>query len=203
MFRKLKNIYPNSFVRSPDLFYLLTVRVEVVFIFTWSHSDTHTTVGRTPLDEGSARRRNLYLTTQTLTSANIHAPGGIRTHDPSKRSAADLRLRPLGHWDRLYPKLLNINKKTRMYNNYSFKKEILCVTHKPIFLFHRLLTTFIYACITLSFDRSPKYGNSDVTKNLRKRYVGRYSRIFLASVPRIPSCGKSILFVPTPMESLW
>jgi hypothetical protein len=26
--------------------------------------------------------------------------GGIRTHDPSKRSAADLRLRPRGHWDR-------------------------------------------------------------------------------------------------------
>jgi hypothetical protein len=25
---------------------------------------------------------------------------GIRTHDPSKRSAADLRLRPHGHWDR-------------------------------------------------------------------------------------------------------
>jgi hypothetical protein len=28
-------------------------------------------------------------------------PGGIRTHDPSKRSAADLRLRPRRHWDRL------------------------------------------------------------------------------------------------------
>jgi hypothetical protein len=30
----------------------------------------------------------------------MHVPGGIRTHDPSKRSAADLRLRPSGHWDR-------------------------------------------------------------------------------------------------------
>jgi hypothetical protein len=27
-------------------------------------------------------------------------PGGIRTHDPSKRSAVDLRLRPRGRWDR-------------------------------------------------------------------------------------------------------
>ena len=27
-------------------------------------------------------------------------PGGIRTHNPSKRAAADLRLRPRGHWDR-------------------------------------------------------------------------------------------------------
>ena len=35
-------------------------------------------------------------------NTNIHAPGGIRTHDPSKRAAADPRLRPPhGHWDRL------------------------------------------------------------------------------------------------------
>jgi hypothetical protein len=32
---------------------------------------------------------------------DIHAPGGIRTHNPSKRAAADPRLRPRGHWDRL------------------------------------------------------------------------------------------------------
>jgi hypothetical protein len=30
------------------------------------HSQTHTTVGRTPLDGGSARNRDLYLTTQTM-----------------------------------------------------------------------------------------------------------------------------------------
>jgi hypothetical protein len=64
------------------------------------HTQTHTTVGRTPLDEGSARRRDLYLTTQTLYKTNIHAAGRIRTHDPSKRSAADLRLRPRDHRDR-------------------------------------------------------------------------------------------------------
>jgi hypothetical protein len=33
-------------------------------------------------------------------NTNIHAPGGIRTHNPSKRAAADPRLRPRGHWDR-------------------------------------------------------------------------------------------------------
>ena len=27
-------------------------------------------------------------------------PGGIRTHDLSRRAAADLRLRPRGRWDR-------------------------------------------------------------------------------------------------------
>jgi hypothetical protein len=30
-------------------------------------------------------------------NTNIHAPGGIRTHDPSKRAAEDPRLRPRGH----------------------------------------------------------------------------------------------------------
>jgi hypothetical protein len=44
--------------RSPYLFYLLTAGVEV-FVFSLDHTQTHTTVGRTPLDEGSARRRDL------------------------------------------------------------------------------------------------------------------------------------------------
>jgi hypothetical protein len=103
----------------------------------------HTTVGRTPLNEGSARRRDLYLTThnthnrqtsmpsvgfeptilvseRTKTHAldrtvtgigidntqhsqqtDIHAPGGIRTNDPSKRADEDPRLRPHGHLDLL------------------------------------------------------------------------------------------------------
>jgi hypothetical protein len=60
-----------------------------------------TTVGRTPLDEWSARRRDLYLTTHTTLTTDIHAPGGMWTRDPSRRPSADPRLRPLGHWDRL------------------------------------------------------------------------------------------------------
>ena len=38
--------------------------------------------------------------TQHSQQTNIHAPGGIRTHDLSRRAAEDLRLRPRGHWDR-------------------------------------------------------------------------------------------------------
>jgi hypothetical protein len=68
-------------------------------VISLDHTQVHTTVGRTPLDEGSAHRRDLYLTTQTLYYTNTHVPGGIRTHDPSKRSASDLRLRRRGHWD--------------------------------------------------------------------------------------------------------
>ena len=35
-------------------------------------------------------------------NTNIHAPGGIRTHNPSKRAAVDPRLRPRGHRDRQF-----------------------------------------------------------------------------------------------------
>jgi len=36
----------------------------------------------------------------TTFMTNIHATGGIRTHKLSRRAAADLRLRPRGHWER-------------------------------------------------------------------------------------------------------
>jgi hypothetical protein len=60
---------------------------------------THTLV-RTPLGEESARRRALYLhNTQHSQETNMHAPGWIRTGIPSKREAANLRLRLRGHRD--------------------------------------------------------------------------------------------------------
>jgi len=46
--------------------------------------------------------------TQHSQQTNIHAPGGIRTHNRSRRAAEDLRLRPRGHWDR--PKRQFVNK---------------------------------------------------------------------------------------------
>jgi len=65
------------------------------------HTQRRTTVGRTPLDEWSARRRDLYLTTHNNHNRQTSMPpGGIRTHNLSRRGAADWRLRPRGHWDR-------------------------------------------------------------------------------------------------------
>ena len=54
--------------------------------FLITHKTTRATVGRTPLDEWSIRRRDLYLTTQLSQQTNIHAPGGIRTHNLSRRA---------------------------------------------------------------------------------------------------------------------
>ena len=68
----------------------------------------HNTLGRNSLDEWSARRRDLYLTTHTThkRQTDIHAPGRIRTPNASKRQAADPRLRPRGHRDKLETVLL-------------------------------------------------------------------------------------------------
>jgi hypothetical protein len=43
-------------------------------LFSLDHTQTHTTVGRTALDEGSARRRDLYLKTQTLYKRQTSMP---------------------------------------------------------------------------------------------------------------------------------
>ena len=51
-----------------------------------------TIVSSSPLDEWSALRIDLYLTTHNTT--DIHAPGGIRTHNLSMLAAADLSPRP-------------------------------------------------------------------------------------------------------------
>jgi len=63
------------------------------------HIQRRTTVGRIPLGEGSARRINLYLTTHNTHKKHIHALGGIRTHNLSRRATAELRVRPRGQWD--------------------------------------------------------------------------------------------------------
>ena len=52
------------------------------------------------LEEGSACRWGLYQNTQHSQENYIHAPGDIRTRNPSKRTAAGSRLRPLSFWGR-------------------------------------------------------------------------------------------------------
>jgi hypothetical protein len=54
---------------------------------------------KTPLDEGSVRRKDFYLTIQYLQQTDSHATGGIRTRNPGKRTAANPRLSSCGHRD--------------------------------------------------------------------------------------------------------
>ena len=73
---------------------------------------SHTTLGTTPLSEWSGRRRDFWQHT-ALTSDRYPYPGGIRTRNSSKRAAADPRLRPHGHWDRLRTQLTLILRLSR------------------------------------------------------------------------------------------
>jgi len=61
------------------------------------HTQRRITVGRTPFDEWSSRRRDLYLTTHNIHNRQTSTPPGeIRINKLSRRAAADLCLRPRG-----------------------------------------------------------------------------------------------------------
>ena len=67
-------------------------------------SRSHTTTHHNRYDSSwrviSPTQRPLPDNTQHSQQTNIHASGGIRTHNLTKWAAADLLLRPRGHWDR-------------------------------------------------------------------------------------------------------
>jgi hypothetical protein len=48
------------------------------------------------------------LSVLTTHNTYIHNPGGIRTRNPSERSAAYPRLKPLGHWNRVDPRTVQL-----------------------------------------------------------------------------------------------
>jgi hypothetical protein len=68
--------------------------------FTIGHLDTPHSVGLLWTRDQLVAETSLPDNTQHSQETNIHAPVGIRTHNPSKRAAADPRLIPHGHRDR-------------------------------------------------------------------------------------------------------
>ena len=120
-----------------------------------SHPVRHTTLGSTPLDEWSARRRDLYLTTQHSQETYIHAPGGIRNHNPSKRAATDPRHRSRGHSGRLqeyyFYKLWCTLQVVRFV---SFVQKILAY-RLPHRSYSPSLRLRVYCCISSTTHMSP------------------------------------------------
>jgi hypothetical protein len=112
----------------------------------------HTTLGRTYLDEWQARRRNLYLTIHNTQETNIHASDGIRTHNPSKRAAADPRLWLGGHWDGCLREVVNF-----------FSHLLIYKSNGPLYsCLSSLVTYFTCPCIQYPFlsvlvSRTPSY----------------------------------------------
>jgi GH43 family beta-xylosidase len=64
-----------------------------------SHTDTPHSVGVLWTSD-KPEAENHTDKQQHSQETDIHVPGGIQTRNPSKRAAADPRLRPHGHWDR-------------------------------------------------------------------------------------------------------
>jgi hypothetical protein len=63
----------------------------------------------------------------TTLTTNIHAPGGIRSHNLSRQAAEDLRLRPRGHWDRRSPPpVLQLYSPLREASHYCQLSLLLC-----------------------------------------------------------------------------
>jgi len=91
----------SSFSLQSGLFYLLIVGVDV-FCWTWSHSVTHTqTLGRIPLDVGSARRRDLHLTNRSTHKRQTSVPPAwFEPTIPAGWAAADPHHRPRSHRNR-------------------------------------------------------------------------------------------------------
>ena len=67
-----------------------------------SHTATHHSRQDSSGRVISSSQRHLPDNTQHSQQTNIHAPGGIRTPTLSTRAAANLRLRPRGHWEPAY-----------------------------------------------------------------------------------------------------
>ena len=75
------------------------VYMERIFLMFLDHTQRRTTVGRTPLDEWSARRRDLYLTTHDTHNRQIFMPpvGFEPTISAGERPQAHSALATAGH----------------------------------------------------------------------------------------------------------
>ena len=122
----------------------------------------HTTLGTISLDELSARRRYLYLTTHNAhkSQTSIHALRGIRISNPVKRENAEWCHKPRGHCDglqsalhSLIPQILQQRHHTRRYSpKYFHDNRVIYVGQRtpPPAVEHELHneTMSIYAEIT-------------------------------------------------------
>jgi hypothetical protein len=91
----------DLFVALPSSTYLFTEGVEG-FPLAIDHTQTHTTISRTPLDEGSAPRRDLYLTTQTLYKRQTSMPpGGFEPTIPASARPQTYALDHVATWSKI------------------------------------------------------------------------------------------------------
>jgi hypothetical protein len=87
----------------PNLFHVFPSRG---FAVTQKHQSRWDSSGRV----NSPSQRTLPGNTQHSKETDIHAPGGIRTRNPSRRAAANPHIRPRGHWDWQFQSFMSVFK---------------------------------------------------------------------------------------------
>jgi len=71
----------------------------------------------------SPSKRTLPDNTQHSQERDIHAPGRIRTHNPSRREDANPRIKPRGHWDWQFPYFSLFTIKSHLYPKHNYVKN--------------------------------------------------------------------------------
>ena len=119
------------------IFFAMAQQPQWAEVSSLSRIHDHTQTQHTRQDSSgrviSQTQKHLPDNTQHSQETDVHAPGGIRIHNSSKREAADPRLRPRGHWDRpseLICYIKNLNNEvvaTLIYINYMIKCVCQCL----------------------------------------------------------------------------
>jgi len=112
----MRKDYDNNILIFPLWRCVPTLAMASSFLMFLDYTEWRTTVGRTPLDEWSARRKDPYLTTNNTRNTQTNNP------QQSKRVAADLCLWQRGQWNQL------LKHKLSIYNN--IYEEIICYVKK-------------------------------------------------------------------------
>ena len=102
-----------------------------------SHSIRHTTLGRTPLDDGSARRRDLFLTTHNTHNRETYMPlagfePAVAASERPQTHSLNIAAIGIGHADKLLQSIylnLNINQLDAL-NFMSLFHACTCFEHK-------------------------------------------------------------------------
>jgi hypothetical protein len=167
-----KNLYSFTMAQQPFVGQGL-INIEV----SRSHSDTQRSVGLfwTSNQPDLENSDNTQLSEQT----EIHAPCGIRTRSPSKRTAAEPRFRPRGHWGR-----------RRIIQLYIFQSSV-CLrlrlrstSEVPIFLGWQVITTTLWPI----GDNLWVYQNTKTKEYINNVITNSFASCVLRSVDFLYHC---------------
>ena len=149
----------------------------------------------------SSSQRPLPNNTQHSQQRDIHAPGGIRTHNLSRRAAADRRLRPRGFCDRrtlvIRELKLKIGLQFQLYFFFQVTKfrcrichyffsSSSCLTNKPAAIRQKFILEFLYVNFVLIhtvsvYKRPNLYKDKSIFSSFRQNHLSH----FVCSVRRM------------------